>query len=401
MTTLIDDLRRAAEPPTPKDWRPEVIYAGQVPKTITTGLVEGPRAETQEEFAELALSMGVPIPDGYRLQLVEASMNTVAWQRDPKHREMHRSAYTGPAWRYRFKVVKSSVLADDVDLRALFKEARRVKPKTQARRAGAATMVITLGDFQVGKVDARGGIVELLARNEAAKTAVRKQVRKMMPAEVILIDGGDAMEGFESSPNAERTNDLQQTEQMRVWRRLLWSWIHDLSRVTSDLKVIGVPSNHCRIRRGKAAVGSVNDDYGLEVIAQVSDIAEANPEAYGHVTFHVPPEHDEHLAVTLTGGKVLGAVHGHQKSSVEGLIPWVRGQAAGRSPIGHADIVVANHFHNFQMRSFGDDRWLFVSPTMDSGSSWFRNLSGDESRAGVMTFVVDEAGWRDLFIAWC
>lgn len=401
MTDLLNDLKRAATPPPPKGWKPEVIYAGQVPKTIVTGVIDGDRAETQDEFAEIVRSMGVPLPQGYRLELVEASMNSIAWQRDPDHRFQKDSAYTGPGWRYKFKVVKATALADDLDLVALFREAKRAKPSTPKVATNETTMVITLGDFQVGKVDARGGVIELLARNEAAKAQVLKQVRKMKPTEIVLIDGGDAMEGFESSPNAERTNDLQQTEQMRVWRRLLWGWVHDLSRLTEDLKVVGVPSNHCRVRRGKAAVGSVNDDYGLEVIAQAADIASVNPDVYGHVTFHVPPEYDEHLALTLVGGKVLGAVHGHQKASAETLPTWLDGQAGGRSPIGHADIVVAGHFHNLKVITWGDDRWLFVAPTMDSGSSWFRNISGKESRPGVLTFMVDESGWRDLFVAWC
>lgn len=399
---LIADLRRAATPPPPAGWKPEVIYAGQVPKTITTGLVEGERLETQDQFRELALSMGVPIPAGYTLQLVEASLNTVAWQRNPEHREVKDSAYTAPAWRYRFKVVPTGALAEDEDLKALFKEAKKASaPKAKVvTGVDDVTLVITLGDFQVGKVDSRGGVVELLARNETAKRAVLRQVRKIKPAEIVLIDGGDAMEGFESSPNADRTNDLQMTEQMRVWRRLLWSWVDDLSKLTYDLKVLGVPSNHCRIRRGKAAVGSVNDDFGLEVVSQVADIAKANPTAYAHVDFFVPPEHDEHLALTLVGGKVLGAVHGHQKSSPEGLLSWVEGQAAGRSPIGHADFVVVNHFHNFWLKTWGNDRWMMGTPTMDSGSSWFRNISGRESRPGIATVVIDSQGWRDLFVAW-
>jgi len=399
--SLADELRAAATPPPPKGWKPEVIYAGQVPKTITTGLVDGPRAETQEQYQAIVASLGVPIPVGYTLQLAEAALNTVAWQREPQDRGSKDSAFTGPAWRYRFKVVPSGILEDDLDLKALFAEAKRAKaPAGMAQPSTMTTMVINLGDFQVGKVDSRGGLVELLARNAQAKAAVIKQIRKIKPVEVVLVDGGDAMEGFESSPNADRTNDLQQTEQMRVWRRLFWGWVHDVSRLVEDVKVVGVPSNHCRVRRGKAAVGSVNDDYGLEVVSQLADMAEVNPEAYGHVTFHVPPEHDEHLALTLASGKVWGAAHGHQKGSPQGLLGWLEGQAAGRSPIGHADYVSLFHFHNLYVQTWGDDRWAFGCPTMDSGSSWFRNISGKESRAGVLTFVIDENGWRDLFVAW-
>ena len=42
-------------------------------------------------------------------------------------------------------------------------------------------------------------------------------VRSVTPlGELVLIDVGDSTEGFESAPNAARTNDLQMTEQIRV-----------------------------------------------------------------------------------------------------------------------------------------------------------------------------------------
>lgn len=399
MTSLLEDLVAAAPAPRmPRGSEPGVKYVGNRPAEITTPPM--PALNGQDEYTAAVREMGVPIPEGCALELVEAKLNTGAWSRDKADRGAPHTAYREPSWVYRFRVVRLGAV-HDTDLTAMFASARRAsRGRPVSPKSTTSTMVITLGDFQVGKTDARGGIEELLERNARVQADVVRRVRKMKPAEIVLIDGGDAMEMFESSPNASRTNDLQHTEQMRVWRRLFWGWVKELAALTEDLKVVGVPSNHCRVRRGKDAVGSVNDDLGLEVISQLADIAAENPAAYGHVTFHVPPPHDEHLALTLAGGRVLGAVHGHQKSSPAGLVSWCEGQAAGRSPIGHADVVVANHFHNLYMLTWGDDRWLFGSPTMDSGSSWFRNISGRESRPGVLTFMMDEDGWRDLHPVW-
>src|SRR5690606_11985877 len=102
-------------------------------------------------------------------------------------------------------------------------------------------------------------------------------------------------EGFESSPNAERTNDLSQTRQIRVWRRVLWRWVEVLSKLVEELEVVSVPSNHCSVRRGKQVLGDPLDDWGIEVLSQVADIAAVNPEAFGHVKCIVPNEWESHL----------------------------------------------------------------------------------------------------------
>lgn len=391
---LLSDLRRAATPPPPKDFAPGVVYSGSHPSLITTPATEA--LETEEQWLEAVKAMGVPLPYGTTLELVEARYDQAAWHRDPEDRRVKDTAYTAGAWRYKFKVVATRVRLDE-DLDVLMKQARKsAKAKPPAQRRGGSR-VINLADYQTGKVDLLGGTPELLERNEIALAQVVREVKRTRPAQIVLVDPGDSTEGFESAPNANRTNDLHQTEQIRVWRRIFWRWVDVLSRLTEDLVVLGVPSNHCRVRQGKNALGSALDDWGIEVIAQVADIAAANPEAYGHVTFHVPEEHREYLLFTLADGKVLGVVHGHQVNRPEQLAEYVKRNSKGG--IGQADIVVTGHFHHLRTQAFGKGQWLFVCPTMDSGSSWFDG-SGEESDPGVLSFTVDEEGWRDLHVAW-
>jgi hypothetical protein len=257
-------------------------------------------------------------------------------------------------------------------------------------------MVVNLADFQVGKTDVLGGTEELLIRSEVGLAQVILAARRQKPEEIILIDVGDSTEGFESSPNAARTNDLQQTEQIRVWRRTFWRWIVALSDLGIPLKVISVPSNHCRVRRGKDAQGPPNDDWGIEVLAQVSDMAGVNPERFAHVEFIMPQEYDEHVTVTLVGGKVLSVAHGHQAGQPNSVPEWAKKQ--GRRSIGVSDIVVVGHFHHFRAVTYGDNQTLFMCPTMDPGSSWYTPSAGEQSDPGILTFMVDEYGWRDLHL---
>lgn len=399
---LIEDLRRAAEPPAPKDFRPGVTYVGRMPSEIRTEAI--PRLETEEEWQRVVESMVGPLPEGYGLVLVNAelagSTNPAAWMRDPEDRGQKDTAYTAPntiqRWRYRFRVVLKDPRAD-ADIAVLAKEARKAarhKPVT-TRRGG--TKVISLADFQVGKVDVLGGSAELLERSEMALKAKIAEVRRDKPQQIVLADPGDSTEGFESAPNAPRTNDLQQTEQIRVWRRILWRWIDALSKLTDDLVVIGVPSNHCQVRKGKAKLGPALDDWGIEVIAQVSDIAAANPEAYEHVRFIVPNEHEEHVLFEMVDGLILGVIHAHQANNPEQLIGKIKQNS--RRGIGQADIVLAGHFHHLRIIAFGDNQWLIISPTNDNGSSWFM-YSGELSDPGVLSFMVDARCWYGIDVTW-
>lgn len=401
-TPLLQELRQAAEPPAPKDFRPGVVYSGRdaLGATITTGAI--PPVETEEEWEDAVRAMGIHLPDGYGLELVRAelagSTNDAAWHRDPDDREKKHTAYTAPStiqrWRYQFKVVLKDPRADQ-DIAVLMKEAKRLKRVTPIKAVGG-TRVISMADFQVGKVDILGGTPELLERSEVALAKVIAEVKRTKPSQIVLVDAGDGLEGFESAPNANRVNDLQQTEQVRVWRRIAWRWVDALARLTEDLVWVGVPSNHCRVRQGKNNLGPALDDWGIEVTSQLADIAAVNP-AYSHVRFVIPAEHAEHVLLELADGKVLGVIHGHQANQPNQMMDFLKKNS--RSGIGQADIVLCGHFHHLRVVSFGDRQWLMVSPTMDNGSSWFQ-YSGEVSDPGVLSFTVDADGWRDLHVAW-
>lgn len=392
--SLMDELREAATPPPPSGFKPGIRYSGAKPSEVVTPWLDHELPDG--DYSEVIEKMGVPLPPGHTLSLVEARFNQAAWHRDQQDTGTKDSAYTAPMWIYRFKVVPISLRADD-DLAVLEKEARRAVRGRRLTRTIGGTMIVDLADPQTGKTDELGGTPELLERMEIALAKVQAQIRKVKPEGIILVDLGDSTEGFESAPNADRTNDLQQVEQIRVWRRIFWRWITALSGYTDDFTVVSVPSNHCSVRRGKNKMGPADDDWGLEVLSQVSDMAEVNPEAYGHIQFVVPRKHEHHVTLPVQG-KIVTFVHGHDVGNPKNLTEWAKRH--GRRDIGVSDIVNVGHFHRLSIECFGDSQWLFVSPTMDGGSSWYTPLSGERSDPGVLTYVVDENGWRDLYVAW-
>lgn len=363
---------------------------------------------TPEEYDAAVAEMGIAVPQGHVLLLDQSGYDPVAWTRDEPFWEDEKGnrrkmpAVTKPVWRYKFKVVSEAlVAASDEDLEKLQAAARRaVRAKPRPVVFDTVSMVIVLGDLQVGKVDRRGGTEELLVRIEYAVGEVEKQIKRVKPTEIILVDIGDGLENFESSPGADRTNDLQLMQQMRVFRRICMAIIKMAARYGVVVKFLGVPSNHCSVRRGKQNMAEPEDDMGIEVLTQLADICAENPDAYGLVEFYTPDTHDEALAIELAGGKVLGVAHGHQKTRPENLPAYMDGQAGGRTAMGQADIAVFGHWHNFRVQTYGDDRWIFIAPTMDSGSSWFGNGTGNESAPGIMTLVIDHTGWTDVKVHW-
>ena len=403
--SLLNELRQAASPPPPANFRPGITFQGRTPSEIVTPPL--PAMESQSEFEQAVRDLGYPLPEGMTLVLVEMQMaqHEAFWHRDPVERDEGKRvgsgvAYTAPSasWRYRFKVVPKSAREDE-DIAVLMAEAKATLPADLTRYPiGETSKVIDLADFQIGKTDELGGTVETLARSEAALAVVVADLIANPVDEIIIVDPGDSTEGFESAPNAAQGNDLDQTEQIRVWRRILWRWIDALAPLAQSVIVIGVPSNHCRVRRGTNVQGKPNDDWGIEVIAQVSDIAAVNPAAYGHIQFIVPAEYQEHVLFTLAGGKVLGVAHGHQKNSATALVTWIK--STGRNGLAQADIVNVGHFHHLIIQAFGDEQWLMVCPTNDPGSSWFTPSSGERSEPGILTYRVDKRGWYDLAPIW-
>ena len=285
------------------------------------------------------------------------------------------------------------VLPDLDDIHKMAKEAVVVVPK---KSHDGVSVITCLADAQLGKVDSGGGFVEIFTQMEKAKARWVEYVKQVQPQEILLFDLGDSVEGFECVASEDRTNDLSLSEQIRVWRRVFWSWIETAASLAPRVKIISVPSNHASIRRGRNKMGLPDDDFGIEVLAQVSDMASVYPEKFGHVTFHSPKDFHESVVVKAVGGKYVGAVHGHQMKSPNGIEQWLANQALGNNPLSHADIVLLGHYHHFASKSYGDKKTYFIAPASDPGSSWYSNNSGNHAAPGVLVMTLDDTEWSGL-----
>jgi hypothetical protein len=322
-----------------------------------------------------------------------------AWSRDSEwttHPETGKSiktpATTKPVYRYRFTVVKTDLVAK-VDLPSLYAAAKRAPKKKATTTSLPRTTVVCLSDIQVGKTSHRGGTPELLERLEAKRHALTEHLKKTRPDNIVLVDGGDLFENFESGGNPMFLNDLSLAAQMDVAGTEIYEFINILQKF-GHVDVMAITSNHTAWRRGKQELGNPHDDLGLHVHRTVQKLVEAKGL---DVTWHYPEDFSEQNYIDVRGTG-LGLVHGNQFAA-NGAVKWWQGQQHGGQPVGKADILLTGHYHTFTAVPTGRNphtqrsKWWIQMPTLDNGSTWFRNKSGDDSDTGLLVFNITDEGF--------
>lgn len=166
--------------------------------------------------------------------------------------------------------------------------------------------------------------------------------------------------------------------------------------------MVSVSSNHCGVRSG---VGNKNkshfpgDDYGLMIQDNIKLILEGRVE-YSHVSFVQTPRFEEAVTYTTQDGTTIGFTHGHLAGSQAKMGDWFKGQSHGRrSNMHNADMLIFGHFHSPYLASSGDGRLVIGAPTMDNGSDWFSNSTGESNPPGMLTFEVN-AGEMESWKIW-
>lgn len=262
-----------------------------------------------------------------------------------------------------------------------------------------STIVVAVSDLQIGKTDQRGGAEETVRRVRSAVAKIASHVDGRY-RKVILVDCGDATEGFSNTVSQAQTNDRPLTYQIRTAQALLADTLRALVPTAPEVTYVAVPSNHCQVRAG---IGRSNrasfpgDDYGLLIADNIQQIIAGRP-GYEHVQFEVPERLLESLTVRAADGTVMGVTHGHAAGSKGRVAEWFRGQAFGCvAGMQHARVLLHGHWHAFSVQTVGDSRQIICAPTIDPGSSWFQNATGDSSLPRLLTFDLGggtSSAWR-------
>lgn len=385
--------------PVAKEWQPGIKYDGNGAMTATTPAVEK-LPNDQGAWKKLLDDLDFDVPTGWRVRLVEAKYDPAAWTREAEGAD----AVTQAVWRYRFAVEPASFASyGQEDIAQMVKDAMHAKrPKPKEASDVDRSLVVVYADPQVGKTDDRGGTPELLTRVAEKFDKLDDHIRDLKKIgrgvnKAVWLDGGDCIENFENTAQQAQTNDLTLTEMVRVHRRLTFDGLTRLAKKFPSLTAAVCASNHAQVRRGGKQVGPPSDDWGIEVMSQVADAFALNPDAYGHVKFVVPERWRETVAVDVSGYPI-GLVHGHQYPNPDKALDWWQKQALSDQPVSGAKLLVTNHYHHFRVRSVANGRLIIQAPTLDNGSAWWTNKSGEQSPAGLLVFSVTKEGVDDLRI---
>lgn len=288
----------------------------------------------------------------------------------------------------------------DLDLPALYQAARRKPRKPSTAQPTERVTVVVLADCQIGKADEhRGGTPELLDRLHQIRHKLETELKRRRPTSTVLIEGGDLVEGFESSGGGAApywSNDLSLAQQLDLAAVLVHDWVEAMSR-HGRVDVVAVPSNHAAWRQQSTSIGvAARDDLALLMHRQAARVIEAKNIP---ATWHYPPMHQESASVDVYGTKV-GVIHGNQYSPgpKAAIDWWAKQQHGGTTPVSHADVLIGCHYHHFLAiptgrNAAGRQKWFLQAPTTDNGSTWYATTDGSDSDAGVLVFDITPDGF--------
>lgn len=260
--------------------------------------------------------------------------------------------------------------------------------------------VFDIADAQIGKACQRGGGTKDTINTimEATAQFILK-VRDSKPETVVIVDGGDSIEGIFNVKQQAHTNDQDPVLQIRTARRTFAEVIRRIAPYTTRIIFVSVPSNHGAARSGEgrdAQAGTTDADFGLDINYSLEEQF-ADREAYSHVSF-VRPDPLEETAVIEVSGTRLAFHHGHQSGGIHKHSEWWAKQSHGRRPGWDADIFVMHHWHTPNVGQSGNGRWIISATASEPGSDWFTNKTGESSVKGVTGFAVKGGKWFDYTI---
>ncbi len=381
----------------PSGWEPGVRYEPDGSRTIT--LPPSPALADEASWAAAITALGVDIPAGYRVRLVEAKFDPHAWTRDepyslhPQTSVKHKSpAVTRPVWRYRF-VVEVAPARIDVDelLRAI--KPRKRQNSNENGTVLPATYVYAFGDTQWGKVDGDGPDGTVARWYESLDRAVTryKALRKRgICGPVTLLVAGDCIEGTQSQGGRLVGRlALTLTEQLRLYRRTLADAVAEFAAL-DRVHVAVVPGNHDEaLRVGDKMASRYDDSWAIEGASQVADVMAAK--GYD-VAWTFPGKDGMHLTVDA-GGTRIGLFHGHQTRGKTQA--WLSAKAMDRDAIGTCDVAVSGHYHHLRIEQMGKTTHMQVG-SLDGGSTWFEHRGGLSAPPAALTFLTADGRWSGL-----
>ena len=311
------------------------------------------------------------------------------WDRDNQSMKWKHS--------YSFAVKKKFVETSEpiIDAVELMNSIKPVVVSSKKVDGIVSTFVLDWADWQMAKLEG-GGTEGLIRRLHSTFDSAVERIGELRATgrklnELVIIGGGDMVEGCVIYPNQSYEIDANRREQIRSTVAIILYGIKKLAPMFDTVRVVVAPGNHGehRIAGNRTTIGD-NDDLLVFEMAQVG--IESDP-AYSHVSFEIAEK--EMSVTTNILGWTYGITHGdvYGKGSGTGVrnkvFGWFKTMAANRHPVGMADVLVTHHFHHDAMEDWGATLWV-QNPTMDGGSHYFKEATGHNTKPGMNSWVVTQ-----------
>ena len=371
---LLENLNTAKHIQNTPFGSPKVELEGNEGDAVTPGLKDG------QDYSQYLTEAGL---DPSQVEIV-GTPRTSRWQ-----------VYDGSwrtSYRFHFRVLTEPAL----DLPTLYREAKKKVPKPPQKELKPNALVILWSDLQIGKVDSRGGVEELIERVTATRHRLIDLVKKQKPEKIVFADVGDLIEGFSNAADQHQlaTNQLSIMGQIDLATTLIYDTLKSLSGYCNDIAYLTVGSNHCQWRVNKQKVGTSLDDWGVHVGRTLARLC---GEVGLPVKFYEPNEWDESLVHDVWGDGFhrIGLFHGHQARRPEQVPTWIQGQMLGNGPVSSSTLFCSGHFHHLRVTELGNtergsSRYWVQAKTLDSGSSWYRQNAGHDSDTGLVVIPLEK-----------
>jgi hypothetical protein len=371
---MLDDLQPTTKIKPPSGFEPALEFDGSVGEATLPALSD----DEKPDFEQFLIEAGFD-PEQYEIVGVP---RTSRWQ-------VARPFPLDPQWltSYKFRFQKRHGVV--LDLPTLYAQVKKTKRPALKPVTSDKVFVACLADFQVGKVDYRGGSKELVERIHNSYGLIEQHLKKNKYERIYAIDLGDIIEGFENAANLQQLqgNDLSIMQQVDLASALIWDFLKMATKY-APVTYASIGSNHCQWRVSKQAVGKPGvDDWGIVILQQVRRLA---IEVGLPVDFIIPQPHEECLAFDAFGDgfHIVGIAHGHQFNRPDNAVTWWRGSTFGHQPVAAASLLLTGHFHHLRVVEVGEShnggsRYWVQATTSDNGSSWFKRISGEDSKSGI------------------
>ena len=254
-------------------------------------------------------------------------------------------------------------------------------------------LIVCLADMQTGKAgEAHGGTMELVERCENILGQLKALCERERPREIVVADLGDICEGTNNhtSTSQASTNDLPQSEQLRVAGRILMEYVTTLAPLCAHLTLAGVRSNHGEERLANGQANGVGD-WGVALIKTIGDAIELLDGGFRERVTVLTEQPLAHGLALEVEGAHIAMLHGHYAKKVTKLGDWVAQQAGGIRDTIYRDAmtVIHGHFHHLTVQE-SRGRVIYGCPALECGSDWLTRSNGEYSNPGVLTLRVKD-----------